>query len=85
MRVGEDHLLATRRGDVHAGGDHVEAPGTQAGNQRAPLGEHGFHLADAHALEDLRGDFRGFAGDLARGVGEGEGRFVGVTDADGAG
>ncbi len=82
MRVGEKHLLAAFRGDVHAGGDEVEAPGAQAGDQRAPFGEHRFDGADLHALEDLTHDFRRLAGDTAIQRRIGERRLVGVADAD---
>src|SRR5690606_11831932 len=38
-RVGEQDLGAARGRDVHAGGNHVEAPGFQRRNQRAEFGE----------------------------------------------
>ncbi|MCY1438082.1 hypothetical protein D9M71_542660 [compost metagenome] len=82
LRVGEDHLLAARRGDVHARGNHVEASRTQARDQRAPLGEHAIDFLDAHFLEDDLGDFRRLAGNPAVGFGKGEGGFVGIADAD---
>ncbi|MNM34767.1 hypothetical protein D3C81_454240 [compost metagenome] len=84
LRIGEDDLFAAFRRDVHACGDHVEAPGAQARNQRAPLGQHAIDLLDAHFREDDFGDFRRFTGDPAIGLGKGERGFVGVADTDAA-
>ncbi|MNV59275.1 hypothetical protein D3C71_1516890 [compost metagenome] len=82
-RVRKRHLLAALGRHVHAGGDDVETLGGQAGNQGTELGQHPFHLVDAHALEHHARNFHGFTRDLGfLAVHVRKRRLVGVTDAD---
>src|SRR5690606_820677 len=84
VRIGEQHLLAAFRGDVHAGGDQVETAGSQARDQRTPFGQDRLDRFDAHLLEDFFDNFWRLTRDAAVGGGIGEGRFVGITDANAA-
>src|SRR5690606_19263604 len=81
-RIGEQDFAAAGRGDVHARGDDVEAPGLERGDQRAEFRQHALDLGDAELAEDQPGKLGRLAGEVPGcGIDKGVGSFVGEADA----
>lgn len=81
--IGEQHLFAANRIDVHARRHHVELLRLgQPGNQRAELRRHRLHLGHTEARENHLGDRRRLSGDLAVLVDVSERDLTRHTDLD---
>ena len=83
-RLGKVDASRPLRRDEHAGGDDVEAPGFQSGDQRSEFGLLPFDAANAQSRDDQFGHFRGFSGYFTTRFQKGVRRFDRVSDPDGS-